>query len=478
MPWRFLLKCVAAAQDRDRLLAMASPLENRIYRRLFTAQVVALIGTGLSTVALALLAYDLAGGDAGAVLGTALALKMVAYVGIAPIVGGLAHLMPRRRLLIALDVARAALVACLPFVTEVWQIYLLIFLLNACSAGFTPTFQATIPDVLPDEAQYTRALSLSRVAYDLENLLSPAIAAAALVLLSYDALFAANAVAFLVSAVLVFSVSLPSPKPHEREQGVWHNLSFGVAAYLKTPRLRGLLALSFAVAVAGAMVIVNTVVYVRDRLGGTESDTAVALAAAGAGSMVVALVLPRLLDRLPDRPVMVAGGVALTAGLVMGLSGPGMIALLFIWFVLGAGSSLVQTPTGRLLRRSAHEGDRPAIFAAQFALSHACWLIAYPLAGWVGGLLGLTTAFAVLAAVAAIATVAALAVWPARDAVELEHVHAAQEHEHLHVHDEHHQHEHEGWEGPEPHRHPHRHVPLKHTHRHVIDLHHTQWPRG
>jgi MFS family permease len=455
---------------------MTSPLQDRTYRRLFTAQVVALAGTGLSTVALALLAYDLTGGEAGVVLGSALALKMVAYVGIAPIVGGFAHRLPRRQFLIALDIARAGFVVCLPFVTEVWQIYLLIFLLNACSAGFTPTFQATIPDVLPDEAQYTRALSLSRLAYDIENLLSPTLAAAALVVLTYDALFAANAVAFLISALLVFSVRLPSPKPHEREHGVWHNMSFGIRAYVKTPRLRGLLAVSLAVATAGAMVIVNTVVYVRDHLGGTESDTALAFAAAGAGSMVVALMLPRLLDRLPDRPFMLGGGAILTAGLLLGLTSPGLLALLVVWFILGAGSSLIQTPTGRLLRRSAHEGDRPAIYAAQFALSHACWLIAYPLAGWIGGTLGLTAAFTVLALVALTSTAAALALWPAHDPVEVEHLHEALEHEHLHVHDEHHQHVHEGREGQEPHRHPHGHAPLQHKHPYVIDLHHPMWP--
>lgn len=303
---------------------MAPPLQNQTYRRLFMAQVISLGGTGLSTVALALLAFELAGGDAGLVLGTALALKMVAYVGIAPVVGGLAHRLPRRQLLIGLDVARAGFVACLPFVTEIWQIYLLIFLLNACSAGFTPTFQATIPDVLPDEAQYTRALSLSRLAYDLENLLSPTIAAALLFVLAFDALFAVNAVAFLVSALLVFSIRLPSPKAHEREHGLWHNTSFGIRAYLKTPRLRGLLALSLAVAMAGAMVIVNTVVYVRDRLGGSESDTALVLAAAGAGSMAVALLLPRLLDRLPDRPFMLGGGIILGAGLLLGLAEPNL----------------------------------------------------------------------------------------------------------------------------------------------------------
>ena len=47
-------------------------LANRVYRHLFLAQVIALVGTGLATVALGLLAYDLAGGNAGAVLGTAL----------------------------------------------------------------------------------------------------------------------------------------------------------------------------------------------------------------------------------------------------------------------------------------------------------------------------------------------------------------------------------------------------------------------
>ena len=83
---------------------------------------VALVGTGLSTVALALLAFELAGAGAGIVLGTALALKMVAYVGIAPIVSGLAHRLPRRGLLIGLDIAHAGFVACLPLVTEIWRL--------------------------------------------------------------------------------------------------------------------------------------------------------------------------------------------------------------------------------------------------------------------------------------------------------------------------------------------------------------------
>ena len=60
--------------------SLRSPLANACYRRLFGAQVIALVGTGLTTIALTLLAYDLADENAGAVVGIALALKMVVYV--------------------------------------------------------------------------------------------------------------------------------------------------------------------------------------------------------------------------------------------------------------------------------------------------------------------------------------------------------------------------------------------------------------
>ena len=97
---------------------MLSVLNNRTYRHLFTAQVIALVGTGLMTVALGLLAYELAGADAGAVLGTALAIKMLAYAGVAPVAQAFADRLPRRSLLVALDLVRAAVALCLPFVTQ------------------------------------------------------------------------------------------------------------------------------------------------------------------------------------------------------------------------------------------------------------------------------------------------------------------------------------------------------------------------
>lgn len=414
---------------------MLTVLANRTYRKLFAAQVIALIGTGLMTVALGLLAFDLAGADAGAVLGTALAIKMIAYVGIAPVAQALADRVPRKPLLIALDLIRASVALFLPFVTEIWQVYLLIFVLQAASAGFTPTFQATIPDILPDEADYTRALSLSRLAYDLESLLSPVLAAALLAVIGFHDLFAGAVLGFIGSAALVQSVTLPNAIRGPR-RGIWDRTTRGIRLYLATPRLRGLLAINLAVAAAGAMVIVNTVVIVKVGFGLGEAQVAWALAAFGGGSMLAALLLPQLLDRMADRPVMIAGAGVLVIGTAAGALVPSYALLLPLWLVIGFGYSVAQTPSGRLLRRSAHPEDRPAIFAAQFALSHACWLNCYPLAGRFGAAFGLQSTFLVMSLIGLAGVLMAVRLWPATDPPETEHDHPglAPDHPHLEQH--------------------------------------------
>ncbi|HBP0978977.1 MFS transporter [Comamonas sp. Y6] len=436
---------------------MLDVLQNRIYRRLFSAQVIALVGTGLMTVALGLLAYDLAKADAGAVLGTALAIKMIAYVGIAPIAQAFADRVPRRTLLVVLDLIRASVAVCLPFVTEIWQIYLLIFVLQTASASFTPTFQATIPDILPNEEDYTKALSLSRLAYDLESLISPMLAAALLTAISFHNLFTGTVVGFLISAALVVSVTLPATTPGPR-RGIWERTTRGIRIYLATPRLRGLLAICLAVSAAGAMVLVNTVVIVKARFGLGEAEVAWALAAFGGGSMIAALTLPRILEKMPDRPVMVAGAAVLVIGTASGSLIPTYSLLLLIWFVIGFGYSAAQTPSGRLLRRSAHAEDRPTLFAAQFALSHAAWLLCYPLAGRFGAAWGLQFTFIVMSLIGFFGVMLALKLWPAGDSSDMTHDHPDLPPDHPHL----------------------RKYAKNHTHCHtfVVDDLHRAWPQN
>ncbi|GAB2873527.1 MFS transporter [Streptomyces mayteni] len=445
---------------------MLSVLRNRTYRRLFTAQVVALVGTGLATVALSLLAYDLAGSDASAVLGTALAIKMVAYVAIGPLAGALAGRLSARALMATMDIVRAGVAITLPFVTQVWQIHLLVLLLQAASAAFTPTFQATIPEVLPDERDYTTALSMSRLAYDLESLFSPALAAFLLTLISYNWLFAGTMVGFLASATLVVAAVLPKSARQERTGGVYRDAVFGSRLFRATPRLRALLALNLAVAAGGAMVYVNTVVVVRDHFELPAGALSLALGAYGAGSMLTALLLPRILGRRGDRAVLLPAALALPAVLIAiaGITAAPpnawtWTALLGTWALIGAASSAVITPAGRVVRRSASDADLPAAYAAQFSLAHACWLVTYPLAGWLAAGIGLPSTALALGAISLTAALTGALLWPRHDAAALEHQHTNLPADHPHLTDA----------QPDD-------TGFRHHHHYVIDRHHHTWP--
>ena len=420
---------------------MLKTLRNSTFRHLFAAQIVALLGTGLATVALGLLAWQLAGESAGAVLGTALAIKMVAYVTLAPVAAAVAERLPRRAFLVVLDLIRAAVIACLPFVDQVWQIYVLIFCLQAASAGFTPAFQAVIPDVLKDEEDYTNALSLLRLAEDLEQLASPMIAALLLTLLSFPMLFAGTVMGFVASALLVLTARLPD-RARQEPGHFWADVTKGMRIYIRTPRLRGLMVMEAAVASAGAMVYVNTVVLVQARLGLGEEALALAFAGFGAGSMLAAFLLPRILDRFADRPVMIGGAALMVAGVAQVPLVGSLSALIALWAVIGFGFSLTQTPIGRIINRSAQEADRGAVFAAQFALSHACWLVTYPLAGWIGAAMGTSAAALVLACLGAAGLVAVLRIWPRAEDGALSHDHPdlPPDHPHLVQHGAHHAH--------------------------------------
>lgn len=388
----------------------------RDFRHLFGAQIIALFGTGLATVALGLLAYDLAGPSAGSVLATALTIKMVLYVLIAPLAAAYADRLPRRMFLTLLDVVRAGVVLVLPFVTEVWHIYVLIGVLQAASAAFTPTFQAVIPDIVTKESDYTRALSASQVAYTMESLLSPVLAAVALTFMAFNWLFIGTSIGFALSAVLVLSTHIPNATP-SGHVGAWARVTSGVRVFFATPRLRGVVALNLVVAAAGSIVVVNTVNYVRDHLGGSQADVAWMLAASGGGTLLVALFLPRVLDRIAERVVMMTGALVLLAGVLAAVAMTATQVASWmvtapIWVIIGGGMALIVTPTGRVIRGSVAKQDLPAGFAAQFSLSHLAWLVTYPIAGWTGTASGFTLAWSILAALAIAGAITAHLLWP------------------------------------------------------------------
>ena len=459
------------------VMSAKSPFENKSFLHLFIAQIIALVGTGLSTIALALLAYDFALNEAGRVLGIALAIKMVAYVVFAPIIGGFVHRIPRKFFLILMDILRAIVVLTIPFISKVWHIYVLIFVLNLFSAGFKPVFQALIPDILTDEKQYGKALAYSRVAYDLENILSPTLAAIALLFFSYTGLFIINSAAFMISALIIFITLLPKDKVIERAGSIVGEMTFGIISYLKTPRLRALFILYFGIALASSMIIVNTVIYVKDYLYLSDTTVAIFIGSSGLGSMLIAFVYPYLNEKIIDKYIIQIGVLILSVSLFFMSYEPIYLFALIAWFLTGVGLSLSQVPSGKVVNMSSSPSDRTSYFTAQFSLSHLSWFFGYLLAGELVYMFGFSFTASLFSMIVLVCLLFSLLFWPKEEnSNEMLHTHESLVHEHTHTHDDGH-HIHEHTERDDEHSHNHEHKVITHEHKFFIDIHHQSWPK-
>lgn len=379
---------------------------------MFAAQLSSLLGSGVTSVALAVFAYELTGSNATVVVGIALTLRILAFVLFAPVAGILADRVDRRRLLVAADVVRVAFMAAFPFITAVWQVYTLIFLLNAVTAFFTPTFEASLPEVV-GEALYTRALAWSRVAVDLEAAGGPLVAGVLIALVGVRWTFWFDGLTYLVSAILVWGVAVPrASRPTERFRWgkVWGEATLGTRVLLREPALRRALVLHFAEAIGGACAIVATVAYVHDVLGKGNTAFALSMAALGLGSSVAALLVSRRAERIgpPSDTMdahlryhgwaaraMVGGGVLLALALLPGVLRPGIVLLAALWAINGAGQSLIAVSSVGILAAHTEVSERGRAYAAHFALTHLFWLVTYPGVGYLARYAGTPTTFTV-----------------------------------------------------------------------------------
>lgn len=400
---------------------------NRNFVRLFAAQLASLLGSGVTSVALAAFAYDMAGSNATVVVGTALTLRILAFVTLAPLAGVLADRVDRKRMLVAADLLRVSLLGLFPFVTTVWHVYALIFAINAVTAFFTPTFEATIPQMVGPRL-YTRAVSLSRVAVDLEAAGGPLVAGLLIAWVGVRWTFWFDAGTYLISALLVLASRVPSaPKPRDRFP--WRafvpQVTHGTRLLLREPALRQALVLHFAEAVAGAVAIVTTVVYVRDELNLGDSAFAWSMGALGAGSSLASIILARRADgvRGGGAPMdehlryhrwagrtLLAGGMMLGVALLPGFMVPGLGMLLLLWVLNGAGQALVGIPSLGLLADHTKPDERGRAYAAHFALTHLFWLFTYPAAGYLAREIGTPRTFTAAGVFCLILTLVAAAI--------------------------------------------------------------------
>ena len=175
---------------------------NRNFRRLWSAQVVSEIGDWFYTLAIYNLLLQLTG-RAGSVA-LALILQVLPQTLIGPAAGVINDRIRRKHVMIAADLGRMVIVFCMLFVRSkdvVWLVYPLLVAETILAAFFEPARSSVIPNIV-DREDIVLANTLSSTTWSI-NLMLGATAGGVVAAL--------NAVSFLVSAVLILSMTFKEP---------------------------------------------------------------------------------------------------------------------------------------------------------------------------------------------------------------------------------------------------------------------------
>jgi MFS family permease len=375
---------------------------NRVFQKLFWAHVVSLVGSGVTSLALGLLAHALVGASASSVLGYTLAIRIGVIVLFSPWAGQIAERLGARSMMIWSDLFRVLVVAGFFYVDAVWQIYVLAFFLNLGSAIFTPVYKAVIPGVVTTQ-DYPKALAWGSIAYDTATILGPTLAGLLVATVGFRGSFFFDALTFLVSALLLFALPRTAIEaPATFRIPPWH----GIGSMFSRAPLRRSLLYALQVSVGGGFVLVATVGFVKSDLAMSDAAYAWVMALFGIGSVCGALGYAKSPETLRDRLVKSSAPVMILA-LGAAAIAPTYATLLVAWWLIGAAYSIFGIRGSEILAANSTGDERPHIYAAHFALSHAGWGITYPLAGTLVTKLGFSPAAWIFAGILACVSIGA-----------------------------------------------------------------------
>jgi NRE family putative nickel resistance protein-like MFS transporter len=265
----------------------------------------------------------------------------------------------------------------------------LIFLLNALSAFFTPSFKASIPQMIREKKDFAPAITLSNITYQLLAIMGPGIAGIAAAWIGSRNIFLLDSLSFLLSALFVlaisrqlFSISPDSVKPLVAPTRM-SELLMGTRLLFKDSAIRFALFTEFAAAIVGANILVNTIMYVKTKLSLDDKHYGLVMSALGVGAIVGAFASATLDKTNSRKPSLILGGVIISAS-VFFADQSSFIILMLIWLFAGLGQNLAEMPSQMLIAERIPLNQQGRVYGAHFAWSHLWWAIAYPIAGYLG----------------------------------------------------------------------------------------------
>jgi MFS family permease len=196
------------------------------FRLLFLATLASSIGTWLAFVALVVDVFDRTGSAAW--VSALLIVEFLPIVVVGLFAGPLIDRLPRKRLLVAADLSRAAVFCALPFAGSALGIVLLAAVAGVATSVFRPTVYAGLPNVV-DDARLPQANGLLNTAESVTWAVGSVAGGAFVAAAGPDLGYWINAVTFVVSAVLVWSIRarLEEGGARGEREGHWRELAEG-----------------------------------------------------------------------------------------------------------------------------------------------------------------------------------------------------------------------------------------------------------
>lgn len=369
------------------LLRPFTALRNKTFAKLYLAQTISLLGDAFSWVGLALLAYQIDKEHSATILATALTLRVLAFILFSPFAGVVADKVARKKILYVTHFIRMALICCLPFVHTELQIYALVFLLNVFNAFFTPTYRAVIPQII-ERNLLREAVGLSTATFQLLGVLGPALAGIVAVWLGARQIFFLDGVSFIIAGILILTI----PKVElqkgvsdkaKRASNTWSDVLKGIRLLFSNKILRFALSIEFVSAIAGAMILVNTIGHIKNNLLLNDNYYGWVMAIFGIGAAVSAFILGSL-DKSKTRTLsLISGAIVLGVSISFANYVPYAV-LMGLWLMAGLGQSLAEMPSETLIAENIASENQGKVYGSHFAFSHLWWAIAYPVAGFLG----------------------------------------------------------------------------------------------
>jgi MFS family permease len=313
------------------------------FRALWLSRTVSLLGDGASRVALVLLAARDGPRAVGLVL---LANTLPRLLG--PLAGAVADRVSQRRLLLACELGQAVVVGLVALVLPPLPLLLALVAVSGLLATlFGPAGRSVVPSLVP-AGDLTGANALLGTALNLQVVVGPALGGLLVAAAGPRAAFAANALAFCGSAVLL--AGLPRLEPgrgSRRPAGLLAETARGLAYVARTPAPRALCGGLLLVVSFAALDNVALVFLVGDVLEGGAGGFGGVQAAYGVGMLAASLAMARRAAGRSPYQLLVAGVIANGAGLLLTGLAPTLAVAAATQALAGAGNAaeLVATDT-------------------------------------------------------------------------------------------------------------------------------------